>query len=76
MEMGAVFKIMRVAMDIISMRLLCILAMSMSFLLALWTMYEPSWERMAMAGFFAVCIYLPCISWERKKPNETDDEQK
>jgi hypothetical protein len=37
-------------------------------------MYLPSWERMAMAGFFAVFIYLPCINWERKK-RENDNQQ-
>jgi hypothetical protein len=54
--------------------LLTILAMVMSFLLACWAMYLPSWERMAMAGFFAVFIYLPCINWERKK-RENDNQQ-
>ena len=71
---GAVFKIVRVAMEIISMRLLTILAMVGSFLLACWTMWDPTWERMAMAGFFAVCVFLPCINWERKK-NEDDDQK-
>lgn len=71
---GAVFKIVRVALEIISMRLLTILAMVGSFLLACWTMWEPTWERMAMAGFFAVCVFLPCINWERKK-NEDDDKK-
>jgi hypothetical protein len=71
---GAVFKIVRVALEIISMRLLTILAMVGSFLLACWTMWEPTWERMAMAGFFAVCVFLPCINWERKK-NENDDQK-
>ena len=54
---GAVFKIVRVALEIISMRLLTILAMVMSFVLGCWAMLEPTWERMAMAGFFAVCIF-------------------
>jgi hypothetical protein len=74
MSDGAVLKILRVAMEVVSMRLLTILAMVMSFLLACWAMYLPSWERMAMAGFFAVFIYLPCISWERKK-HENDNQQ-
>jgi hypothetical protein len=42
--------------------------------LGCWAMLEPTWERMAMAGFFAVCIFLPCINWERKK-NENDDQK-
>ena len=71
---GAALRIVRVALDVLSMRLLTILSMTMSFGLALWTMAEPSWERMAMAGFFAVCVFLPCINWERKK-NEDDDQK-
>ena len=71
---GAAIKIVRMALEILSMRLLTILAMLMSFGLALWTMAEPSWERMAMAAFFAVCIYLPCISWERKNRNDEDKQ--
>ena len=69
---GAALKIVRVAMEVLSMRLLTILAMGMSFLLACWAMWEPTWERMGTAGFFAVCIYLPCISWERKNRNDED----
>lgn len=67
MSEGMVLKIVRVAMEVLSLRLLTILSMAMSFALAVWTMLEPSWERMAMAAFFAVCVYLPCISIERNK---------
>lgn len=74
MEQAALLRIIRVAMEVISMRLLTILSMVMSFALAVWTMLEPSWERMAMAAFFAVCVYLPCISFERMK-NEIKDKQ-
>ena len=70
MSEGMILKIVRVAMEVISMRLLTILSMAMSFALAIWTMLEPSWERMAMAAFFAVCVYLPCISIERGKKND------
>jgi hypothetical protein len=74
MEGAVLLKIVRMAMEIISMRLLTILSMAMSFALAVWTMFEPSWERMAMAAFFAVCVYLPCISMERVK-NESKDNK-
>jgi hypothetical protein len=37
-------------------------------------MQEPSWERMAMAAFFAVCVFLPCINIERLR-NESKDKQ-
>lgn len=70
MTEGIVFKIVRLAMEVLSMRLLTILSMAMSFALAVWTMLEPSWERMAMAAFFAVCVYLPCINIERGTKND------
>jgi hypothetical protein len=67
MEETMLLKIVRVAVQTVSMRLLTILSMVMSFALAVWTMLEPTYERMAMAAFFAVCVYIPCISIERKK---------
>ena len=67
MSEGMVLRIVRMAMEVLSLRLLTILSMAMSFALAVWTMLEPSWERMAMAAFFAVCVYLPCISIERNR---------
>lgn len=70
MSEGMILKIVRMAMEVLSMRLLTILSMAMSFALAVWTMLEPSWERMAMAAFFAVCVYLPCISIEKGKKND------
>lgn len=63
----AVLSMLNLAMDILSYRVLTILAMLFSFVLACWTMIMPTWERMAMAGFFAVFIYLPCMIGERKK---------
>jgi len=70
MSEGMILRIVRMAMEVLSMRLLTILSMAMSFALAIWTMLEPSWERMAMAAFFAVCVYLPCINIERGKKND------
>ena len=70
MSEGMILRIVRMAMEVLSMRLLTILSMAMSFALAVWTMFEPSWERMAMAAFFAVCVYLPCINIERGKKND------
>jgi hypothetical protein len=42
--------------------------------LAVWTMFEPTYERMAMAAFFSVCVFLPCISIERKKDESKHQE--
>jgi hypothetical protein len=74
MEETMLLKIVRVAVQTISMRLLTILAMAMSFALAVWTMFEPTYERMAMAAFFSVCVFLPCISIERKKDESKHQE--
>ena len=75
MEGAVMLKVVRMALEIISMRLLTILSMVMSFFLAIWTMSDPSWERMATSAFFAVCVYLPCISFERiKNENRKKDE--
>lgn len=76
MEPAVLLKIVRMAMEVISLRLLTILSMAMSFALAVWTMLEPSYERMAMAAFFAVCVYLPCINIERGKKNDESKDQK
>ena len=65
MEGEVLLRVVRMALEVISMRLLTILSMVMSFALEVWTMLEPSWERMAMAAFFAVCVYLPCICFDR-----------
>ena len=75
MEGVVLLKIVRMAMEIISLRLLTILSMAMSFGLALWTMQEPSWERMAMAAFFAVCVFLPCINIERIKHEDSKKDE-
>ena len=74
MSEGMILRIVRMAMEVLSMRLLTILSMAMSFALAVWTMLEPSYERMAMAAFFAVCVYLPCISIEKGKKDESKDQ--
>lgn len=76
MESAVLLKIVRMAMEVISLRLLTILSMAMSFALAVWTMLEPTYERMAMAAFFAVCVYLPCINIERGKKNDESKDQK
>jgi len=63
---GAAIRIINVAMDILSHKALTFLALLFSFVLACWAMVAPTWERMAMAGFFAVFVYLPCMIVERK----------
>jgi ABC-type proline/glycine betaine transport system permease subunit len=63
---GAALRIINIAMDVLSHKVLTFAALLFSFVLACWTMIMPTWERMAMAAFFAIFIYLPCMIVERK----------
>ena len=47
----------------------------MTFGLSCWAMSEPTYERLGMAGFFAVAVFIPSLARERKrngKDGETD----
>ena len=59
----------RIAFEVINDRVFSILAMLMTFALACWAMYDPTYERMGMAAFFAIAVYIPSLSRERKQPN-------
>lgn len=59
--------LVRLALQVISDRLLTVLGLSMSFVLACWTMYFPTWERLGMAAFFALFSYLIVNVKERNR---------
>jgi hypothetical protein len=50
-------------------------ALIMSFALACWAMWGPAHERLVMAGFFAVCVYLPALLKEKKRETERNDDE-
>jgi hypothetical protein len=60
-------KLIRIALETLTERSLTLVAMAMTFALSCWTMYEPSYERMAMAAFFAISVFLPSVHRERKQ---------
>jgi hypothetical protein len=69
--------LVRVALRILSERVLTILALLMTFALSAWVMYQPTWEREGMAAFFAVAVFLPCVVQDRRRPTnaaETKDQ--
>jgi hypothetical protein len=51
---------------------LTILALSMTFALACWTMWGPSYERIAALLIFAITVFLPSLMKETK--HDDDDE--
>ncbi len=62
--------IIRLSIDILTARLLALMALVMSFALAVWAMVDPTWMRNGMAGFFALCVFLPTLFKERTKGHD------
>ena len=70
--------IIRLALKVISDRLLVILAMSLSFSLACWTMWDPKLERLGTMVFFSIFSYLVINVKERnrnEKPERLADQE-
>jgi len=68
---AAVVRVVRLALATISERLLTLMAMGLTFALAAWVMKVPTWERMAMAAFFAIVVFLPCVLKEKRHESQT-----
>lgn len=64
-------RLVRLALGVITDRLLTLAALAMTFALACWAMREPDIMRECMAGFFALCVFLPSLFRERTKSNES-----
>jgi hypothetical protein len=53
-----VLTVVRLALEVLSERVLTILALFMSFILACWAMYDPTLERVGMGTAFSLFSYL------------------
>lgn len=49
----------RVGLNVLSARLVLLLALALTFSLFAWAMYLPGYERIAAATIFAVIVFLP-----------------
>jgi hypothetical protein len=58
--------LVRLALAVISERLITILALSMSCGLACWVMWGPQWDRVVTLGIFVLFSYLVIQTKERK----------
>lgn len=67
-------KVLRLALTVLTDRLLTMLSLLMTFSLSVWVMQDPLWERMAMCAFFAVAVFLPCLTKERKSEDRDHQE--
>ncbi len=70
--METTIALLRLAIATLTDRLLTILSLLMTFALACWVMYQPTWEREGMAGFFALAVFLPCAIRERPKKEKVN----
>ncbi|CAB4151472.1 hypothetical protein UFOVP938_27 [uncultured Caudovirales phage] len=66
MDAVDLMKFVRLALEVVTDRLLTILGLTMSFVLACWTMTEPTMERLGMSAFFALFAYM-IVKIERKQ---------
>jgi hypothetical protein len=66
--------LVRLALNIITDRLLVILALALSFTLACWAMWNPRWETLTVMAFFSMFSYLAINSKVRNNidMNRTD----
>ena len=71
--MDMTLRVVRIALELIAERVFSILAILMTFALSCWAMYEPTYERLGMAAFFSVAVYIPSLQRERKRKNEQDE---
>lgn len=54
------------ALTVLTHRLLTLVALAMSFGLFCWAMYAATWVQAAVAGGFAVVVFLPVLAKDRR----------
>ena len=59
-------KFIRIAVLLVSSRLLTWTALFMTSILSAWVMNDPTWQRMGMAAFFALAVFIPSLFKETK----------
>ena len=64
----------RMALSVLTDRLLTVSALLMTFGLASWAMYAPSIERLQIAGGFGIIVYLPALIKERRRERPIQQE--
>ena len=63
---ASILKTVRLALEVISDRLITLFGLSMSFALGCWTMWGPEWERVATLAIFVVFAYLTTKAKEKR----------
>ena len=66
----SVIALVRMALAVVTARLLTLMGLWMTFGLAAWAMYAPSMERLFIAGGFAVLVFIPSLTKETRGPKK------
>ena len=66
--------IIRLALGVITDRLITILALLTSFGLGCWEMWEPKWERVTTLAIYVIFSYLLVRIKEKKHGNDTESK--
>ena len=64
-------QIIKVALAVITDRLITVLALLTSFSLGCWTMAEPTWERVCTLAIYVVFGYLVVIAKEKSHGHDS-----
>jgi hypothetical protein len=67
---AVILQILRIAFQTISDRVLTILSLCMTFVLACWVMRDPTQERIIMAAFFGTVVFVPSLIKEKKREGQ------
>ena len=59
--------LLSLALSVITDRLLTIVCLIMTFVLATWIMNNPDWLRLATFAWFSTCVFLPVLYKERNR---------
>jgi hypothetical protein len=65
----------RMALSVLTDRILTVSALLMTFGLASWAMYAPSPERLQIAAGFGIVVYLPALIKERRREGREQQDQ-
>lgn len=69
--------LIRIALSIITDRLLTIIGLGLSFSLCCWTMWDPNYERVGVVALFSIYSYILLIKMEKRDVghrNETEEK--
>jgi hypothetical protein len=64
--LAALVRYVKIGLVVIQTRIMVLLGLLLSAGGTAWTLYEPTWERVAASALFAILVFWPVIRLERK----------